>query len=199
VLQRELKRIAALIRAWREEAGLTLQELGDRSGVSASTIHKIENNHSVPTIAVVLKLAHGLDRRPHELFEKGQAAVGVSITRLAERGVLETQPGTQLARVAGHIPGAIIDLWRVTHESGEGTGHDADAKRLQYRGELIVVVEEGEFCFEIGEDKFCLAEGDSLHFKTSTPHLWYNQGNTPASALFFGLQPGVMKKIAGKT
>jgi len=42
-LEDELKNIAERIRRWRNESGLTLQQLGDRSGVSASTIHKIEN------------------------------------------------------------------------------------------------------------------------------------------------------------
>ena len=37
----DLRQIAARIRNWRDEAGLTLQQLGDRACVSASTIHKI--------------------------------------------------------------------------------------------------------------------------------------------------------------
>lgn len=197
-MQRELERIAARIRAWREEDGLTLQELGDRSGVSASTIHKIENNHSVPTIAVLLKVAHGLGRRPQALFEQGEVSLGVAMTSRADRDVLETLPGTQLERVVGHIPGAAIDVWRVTHESGEGAGCKPGVKRLQYRGELIVVVESGELCIDVGEDEFQLKEGDSLHFKTSIPHRWYNRGTAPASALFFGLLPGGLERAAGK-
>jgi transcriptional regulator with XRE-family HTH domain len=36
--------------------------------VSASTIHKIENLQTVPTIAVLLKVAHGLGRKSSELL-----------------------------------------------------------------------------------------------------------------------------------
>jgi transcriptional regulator with XRE-family HTH domain len=197
-LQKELKRIAARIRLWRNEAGLTLQELGERSGVSASTIHKIENNHSVPTIAVLFKVAHGLGRLPRELFDKGVASVGVALTRLADRDVLSTHPDTQLERVVGHIPGAAIDVWRVIHEPGAGAAHDEDENRLQYRGELIIVVEAGELHVDVGEENYRLESGDSLHFKTSTPHRWYNQGTLAASALFFGLLPGGTQKVAGK-
>lgn len=198
-MQKELERIAARIRSWRDEIGLTLQELGERSGVSASTIHKIENNHSVPTIAVLLKVAHGLGRRPHELFNKGEAAVGAALTRLADRDVLSTHPDAQLERVVGHIPGAAIDVWRVSHEPLSGPAYDEGAKRLQYRGELIIVLESGELQVEVGDESYGLEPGDSLHFKTSTPHRWYNEGSVTASALFFGLLPGGVEKVAGKS
>ena len=65
-MDKDLKRIAARVRTWRNEARLTLQQLGDRSGVSASTIYKIENLQTVPTIAVLLKLARGLGHKPSE-------------------------------------------------------------------------------------------------------------------------------------
>ena len=68
----DLKRIASRIREWRDAAGLTLQKLGDRAGVSASTIHKIENLQTIPTIAVLLKIANGLNRRPSESPRTGQ-------------------------------------------------------------------------------------------------------------------------------
>ena len=49
-MKEEIRRIADRMRAWRAEAGLTLQELADRSGVSASAIHKIENHRMVNDI-----------------------------------------------------------------------------------------------------------------------------------------------------
>ena len=49
--------IGTKIRLLRQGRGLSLQQLAERSGVSAASIHKIERNSMVPTIAVLMKLA----------------------------------------------------------------------------------------------------------------------------------------------
>ena len=84
-MDKDLKRIAARVRTWRNEARLTLQQLGDRSGVSASTIHKIENLQTVPTIAVLLKLARGLGHKPSEPRAEGEVGDRAAVLRRDER------------------------------------------------------------------------------------------------------------------
>src|SRR3954453_17392600 len=46
----------------RKRMGLSLQQLGERSDVSAAAIHKIEQGGMVPTITTLLKLATALGR-----------------------------------------------------------------------------------------------------------------------------------------
>ena len=62
VVDAELARISQRIRRWREEAGLTLQDLARRSELATSTIQKVETAQMVPSIAVMLKIARGLGR-----------------------------------------------------------------------------------------------------------------------------------------
>ena len=52
--------VGARIRALRKERGLTLEELGRRSGVSMSTLSKIENNQSAAQFDTLLDIADGL-------------------------------------------------------------------------------------------------------------------------------------------
>lgn len=47
---------------------MALQQLATRSGVAASTIHKIESKRMIPTVLVLSKVARGLSRRPAELI-----------------------------------------------------------------------------------------------------------------------------------
>ena len=72
---------------------MTLQRLGDLSGVSASTIHKMENLQTVPTISVLLKVAHGLNRRPSELLAEVEVGRKVSVIRSKEKPSLKVVPG----------------------------------------------------------------------------------------------------------
>ena len=45
----EIARISARIRRWREDAGLTLQELAKRSGLATSTVQKVETGQMTLT------------------------------------------------------------------------------------------------------------------------------------------------------
>src|SRR5258708_15960539 len=62
----ELKRIVGSIGlkvfSLRKRMGLSLQQLGERSDVSAAAIHKIEQGGMVPPITTLLKIARALGR-----------------------------------------------------------------------------------------------------------------------------------------
>jgi transcriptional regulator with XRE-family HTH domain len=190
-VQDEVERITARVRRWRAEVGLTLQELGDRSGVSPSTIHKIENGNSVPTVSVLLKIASGLGRRPNELFEDEPGELPAACVRAGTGGVLHPQAGTELQRVIGAIPQSLIDLWRVVHQPGAGAGLETP---LSYDGELVILVEQGELAVEIADCSYHLSAGDSLHFDTSAPHHWRNAGAGTVQMLLAGLLPRGLRK-----
>jgi DNA-binding XRE family transcriptional regulator len=48
------------VRAWRERRGLTLHQLGERTGVSPNTIDRLERGSSDLSILIRAKIAHGL-------------------------------------------------------------------------------------------------------------------------------------------
>ena len=76
----ELAQISRRIRRWREEKGLTLQQLAERSDLATSTVQKVETGQMIPSVAVLLKVARGLGRqRPagRHLFEHGAPRVEV--------------------------------------------------------------------------------------------------------------------------
>jgi transcriptional regulator with XRE-family HTH domain len=85
---RALADMADQIRAYRSADRLTLQQLATRSGVAASTIHKVESQQMVPTVSVLLKIARGLGRRPEELV-RDQRPYGSH----EDAGVGATEPG----------------------------------------------------------------------------------------------------------
>lgn len=60
--------MASQIRFHRSSEGFTLQQLAARSGVAASTIHKVESQQMVPTVSVLFKIAQGLKVRPEDLI-----------------------------------------------------------------------------------------------------------------------------------
>ena len=53
----------------RTDAGLSLRELAELSGVSRSHIYDVENGAAMPTIGTMCQLAAALGVRPEDLYE----------------------------------------------------------------------------------------------------------------------------------
>src|SRR5882672_11281539 len=82
------------IRALREAMGLSLRDLGERSGVSAPMLSQVERGETSPTLAVASRIAAGLELSLSQLLRLDEAD-GVTVVRRAER-----RPGG--ARARGH-------------------------------------------------------------------------------------------------
>jgi transcriptional regulator with XRE-family HTH domain len=189
-IESELGHLARRIRKWRADAGLTLHVLGARSGVAASTIHKIENCQTVPTIAVLLKVVHALGREPEALLLDSHDTTNVVHTSASERRELDSETGSKIEQLSRGIATGTLDVWRITHPPGQGMDPDHTDFRFRYDGELLILCEEGILSVKVGNTSYALGPGDTLHFKTSLPHLWRNAGSAPAQALLFGSRPG---------
>lgn len=178
----ELARVARRIRAWRDEAGLTLAQLAERSGVAPSTIHKVETHQMVPSVAVLLKIARGLDRSPSELVSEGAPHARVAYLPDGQRRTLGNLRAIAVERLSGDLADPEVEVWRVGLDPGRGSG---DAP-LEYPGEELVACEDGEVTVEVDGESYRLEPGDVIHFKASLPHSWHNEGAARARLLVVG-------------
>lgn len=154
-----LDRLADRLRRWRSDRGLTLQQLADRSGVAASTIHKIEVRKTVPTVAVVCRIAQGLDLPMTEFVAedpepsgrvrgRGEALQAVADgVALAPLGAPDRDPRGYRVRLAGQPAGVTFHV----------------------QGALVVVCLDG--AVEIAADAFRwpLDAGDVLDLRSDAP------------------------------
>ena len=67
-----------VLRAYRHDRGLTLEQLSERVGVVHSFIHSLESGKKQPSLQMILKLAVALGVRPGEL-------VNAAADRISER------------------------------------------------------------------------------------------------------------------
>lgn len=185
VVDTELTRISRRIRAWREQAGLTLQELARRSGVATSTIQKVETEQMIPSVAVVLKIARGLGRRTAELVEGSDEELAVAHLRARDRHPFGMPEGLIVERLTGDVFEPSFESWRVTLYPGFSSGRDP----IAYAGEELVVCERGALSVRVGETEYALRAGDVLHFKASIPHSWRNRGESPVRFTLTGTLP----------
>ena len=173
--------IGTKIRLLRQGRGLSLQQLAERSGVSAASIHKIERNSMVPTIAVLMKLARSLDRSVGYLVdEEGAHTSSAVMVRAKHRDpMFASREGVVMENLAGPSIRFAIEAAVVTVDAGRDSGKSP----LAHPGEELVYMLSGSLEFEIDET-YLLRQGDSLHFRTDRPHRWRNPAVRPAKAIW---------------
>ncbi|MCL1889752.1 MAG: helix-turn-helix transcriptional regulator [Desulfovibrionaceae bacterium] len=57
-----------ILRAYRENAGLTQKELAEKIDASLAAIKKLEHGDRVPSLRTVLALCRGLGVKPHDFI-----------------------------------------------------------------------------------------------------------------------------------
>jgi transcriptional regulator with XRE-family HTH domain len=185
VVDQELARISQRIRASREAAGLTLQELAGRSGVATSTIQKVEKEQMTPSVAVILKIARGLGVRLSELVVDTGDELEILYMRASERHPIGAPGKLVVERLSGDLFEPALETWRVTLHPGYSSGRGT----IQYEGEELLIGERGVVTFQVGDREYLVRAGDTLHFKASIPHSWRNDGDTPARFIVTGTLP----------
>ena len=185
VVDQELTRISQRIRASRETAGLTLQELAHKSGVATSTIQKVEKEQMTPSVAVILKIARGLGVRLSELVVDSSDELEILHLRAGDRHPIGAPGKLVVERLSGDLFEPALETWRVTLHPGFSSGRGT----IQYEGEEVVVCERGVVIFRVGDRDYALRAGDTLHFKASIPHAWRNDGEAPARFIVTGTLP----------
>ncbi len=177
--------IGPKIRYLRQRHGLSLQKLGERAGVSAAAIHKIERDGMVPTIATLMKIAVALNRPVAYFVEEMHDAKVAVLTRASERGeVFTSKQGLALEGISGPYGNFFIATAIATIEAGASSGDSP----MEHPGEELVHLLEGTFLVEVEGERFALSPGDSLHFRTDRPHRWSNPGIQPARAVWIALR-----------
>lgn len=59
----------AVIRRYRDAAGLSQQQLADRVGISKSYVSSLELGYRAPNLNLIVKIARSLEVRPGELVD----------------------------------------------------------------------------------------------------------------------------------
>jgi transcriptional regulator with XRE-family HTH domain len=178
--------LAERLREIRAQLGLSLQEVSLRSGISKSSLSKVENNQMSLTYAKLQKLSRGLGIDISELFGTRRAEQPPSVT--ARRSVSAASGGQHLA----------------THQYDYYYLHSELTHRLMTPFRIVLrarsMVEFGEFIRHPSEEFIYVVEGyvqvcteyyspinlrpgDSLYIDSTMGHAYLSIGEKDAVAI----------------
>jgi transcriptional regulator with XRE-family HTH domain len=179
---RELAEIGPTIRSLRLERGLSLRDLGRATGFSISFLSLVERGRSsisltsLHTVAVALGVTmNTFFPQQQELPEAAHVNRRRGDTRLPIRGA----HAYRLLAASGFD--RALEPLLVTIAPGE----EADPRDdYAHEGEEFAYVLSGELVFAVDGVEHTLEAGDSIHYRSTVPHMVRNDRPRPAEVLW---------------
>ncbi|NDW13281.1 XRE family transcriptional regulator [Bacteroides sp. 214] len=167
------KIVGEKIKGLRENKGISVAELAERSSLTVEQIERIENNIDLPSLAPLIKIARVLGVRLGTFLDDNDET-GPAICRKhgAQDAISFSNNATQSrkhmvyhslakSKADRHMEPFIIDV-----ETTENTEYILSS----HEGEEFILVLEGTMEISYGKNTYLLEEGDSIYYDSIVPH-----------------------------
>lgn len=163
-------RIAQRLRTMRNQLGLTVRQVAERTGLSPSYVSSVENGSTRPSVAGLLKLSqayganilsfYGPSPEPRRrLVRAGQAEV-----------IAMGDPGVGVALLTPHEGAIELHLFELAPGASSGGSY-------RHEGDEFWYVLSGTLGVWVDEEFFRLEPGDCLAFASTDQHRFANLAN----------------------
>jgi quercetin dioxygenase-like cupin family protein len=180
---KEKESLGDRIRKAREVHELTIQELGDRTGIDADVLKRVEANKMIPPLGDLVKLGKALETRMSYLISPGTDKP-MTVIRAGQR-----KATSRLSRKKGERYGYFYES--LAPEKANRSMEPfivtlTPAEEVQpstHDGQEFLFVLEGEMTAQVGRQKEHLKAGDAIYYDSSEPHLVKCTGGKEAKIL----------------
>lgn len=167
-----LEAVGPRLRMLRAERKTTLAQLSESTGISVSTLSRLESGQRRPTLELLLPLARAHQVQLDELVDA--PATGdprIHAKPITRHGVVHIPLSRR--------PGGLQAFKQIVPEGWPG----GDVEQKTHEGYDWVYVLSGRIRLVLGDKDFVLAEGEVAEFDTRVPHWFGNPGPGPAEML----------------
>ena len=158
-----LTSIAENLRDRRVQAGLTLDQLAQRTDLSTAHLSRIESGDRQPSVAALISLARALGVPVGVLLGEGKEGPAIAVYPGGEP--THEAAGLTVANCGGFPGSATIEALHITIEPDR-----VPPTPSRHRGEEWVHVLSGCLRLEFDGDVHLLEAGSSAHFDAERPH-----------------------------
>ncbi len=164
------------LRQVREQRGFTLTRAAEQTGISKSTLSRLENGHRRPSLELLLPLAQVYRVPIDDLVgapEVGDPRIRLKPRRVKGRTVLPLTP-----------PGG-VQAWKIVVPASQSTPNPRSHEGFEW-----LYVLSGRMRLILGEQDLVLGVGEAAEFDTQVPHWFGSTGDGPAEVLSIFGRPG---------
>ena len=168
------------LRTIRSVRRVTLKTVAERAELSESFLSQVERGRANASVASLTRIAAALGVNVADLFEPNGSTARPRVLRREARPNLAF--GT-LGRKFMLTPRPLEHLQVIVGELDVG-GSTGDDPYTHGDSEELLVVLEGVVSLQLGTEAFELSTGDSIDYRSSTPHRLVNIGGEPAEVMW---------------
>ena len=176
----ELVDVGERLRAIRRLRRATLKTVAERAELSESFLSQVERGRANASVGSLKRIAAALGVNVADLFEPNGAT---SKPRVLRREVRPNLAFGNLGRKFMLTPRPLVNLQVILGELDSG-GSTGDEPYTHGDSEELLVVLEGVVSLQLGDDIFELSTGDSIDYRSSTPHRLVNIGGDTAEVMW---------------
>jgi XRE family transcriptional regulator, regulator of sulfur utilization len=167
------RRVSDGLRRFRKARGLSLDELAQRSGVSRAALSQIEGARTNPTLAVLWKIAVGLEV-PFQVLMGVTEEQGPRVLRAGDAPPLRSADGRMESRLLS--PGGAAPDLEVYELKFWPKGVHKSEPHGQGTTETVVVL-TGSLRLSVGDTTHDLSAGDTIFFRADQAHAYENRSS----------------------
>ena len=164
--------VGARVRSVREDRGLSLQDISQRTGLDVSLLEGIEAGRVAPPLGEVIKLAKALDMKIGYLIS-GEDTRPYTIVRSRDRKVISRYDsrkgkhyGYEYVSLSPHKKDRHMEPFLVVLAPAE-----TEEERSTHDGQEFIYVLEGKMEVRLGDEIHVLEPGDAIYYDSTVPHL----------------------------
>jgi len=169
--ERVLK-VGESVREIRENKGLSLGDISQRTGLDVDYLSQIEEGKLSPPLGIIIKLAKALDKKMG-YFISGTEEFPYTIVR-KDKGLLISRfdsdkthtYGYEFMSLAPYKKNRYMEPFLVTLEPA-----DIEEERSTHDGQEFIYVLEGTMEVRLGDESHLLEPGDAIYYDSTIPHL----------------------------
>lgn len=166
------------LRRLRDERGLTLRTLAEKSGLAINTLSLIEKGKSSPSVSTLQQLATAFEVPITVFFEAQAPRERVAYVKADHRPRASFDCGILEDLGAGSGIQA-VEPFVVTLEANAGSG----PREIVHTGYEFVYCLEGRIAYTIDRHTYLLEPGDSLLFESHLPHHWQDMSQSGSRSI----------------
>ena len=181
----KLKEMAARIREMREIIGYTTEQMAEATGVTVAEYESVEAAATDPTFNFLHQCAITFGVDINALLEGHSAHLsGYEVTRAGQGPVTATESHMTIRNQAAMFKDRLGTPYWVTYKYDEKL-MDQPIATTTHAGHEFDIVLKGSMKIRVGDHVELLNEGDSIYYKSSTPHGMI--AATPAGVTFLAM------------
>jgi len=179
-------KLGSKVRGLRQKKRYTLQDVAAKTGLSKPFLSQIENDHVVPPVATLLKLAKAFNVGLAHFFQDEAKSDKIAVTRRTERVRVERRPHHRKSEV-NYVYEA-LDTKKVNKQMEPfmvefPVQNTSEMVFMNHDGEEFLHVLQGTLEFRTVDRVEVLKEGDSIYFESDLSHSFRCLGEQPAKAI----------------